>query len=307
MTEDHFNSVKCVDCLPYYGYKDTGTFEFAGYDNSLLEGSTVETSAGPAFKNYKLSIKTTVAQGGDVRLIALEEVIAENSSNVANALSEASDALINSGTALDKANNVSEILDAVNTDDDLRSYGYSELTATADSYSYKKYISASDSAADKEGILKSITARFATAGTCKMCIARYDETHGYLDIDSTHTFTVAAGLQTIDLQAANIKVKADYQPFIMNSAGSVLMVGVKTDTKPNGYKPAIFSTDANEDVIQKGSSVYVEVKWSIFTKGLGLVDRFDEIKENDETVNNIVTNLESKLTQVERKHNDAKD
>ena len=137
-------------------------------------------------------------------------------------------------------------------------YDYPDANITPDSdYTV---VGLQDSDATFSGRITKIKANFVTAGTAKFLVGRYDETHGYVDVESEFQEIIpSAGIQEISVSQP---ISAGNTLFVVISGGVSIKAVVNTGTKPSDWKAGIKSGDNGESYGRLGN-VSFNLSWTI--------------------------------------------
>lgn len=162
---------------------------------------------------------------------------------------------------------------------------------TGDSYAHYQYLGLSGQESMENGVVKKLTAEFASDGTAYICSARYDETHGYIDESAEISIEVSSGVNTYDI---NLPVSKGESVFVKGSKGVGLIVGVNLGEKPYSWIKGLF-LESQGGKAEITPNVSCTLTWEIDVPQVTFKEKLIQIESD---VNEKINDLSNKIVHV---------
>ena len=153
------------------------------------------------------------------------------------------------------------------------------------------YIGIYNTACESDGVVTSIEIKTNESGTTVFALAKWDETHGYIDIDSSFEEQVVAGVNKISI---NKEIKSGYQLFVIGGIKPLSTDGTNYIIAGN------INIGDNIDAIWiKQTSCYL--MWEIYYPPITIKNKVNELDTKIETYKYGINNCLDKISTVNNK------
>ena len=150
------------------------------------------------------------------------------------------------------------------------------------------YISLIGTESEKDGNIKQIEIKTEADGNTTFAIAKWDETHGYIDIREQFSVAVVSGVNILNVDKV---VPAGYQLFIIDG-----IKPVESNAETHIVAGDVNIGDSDDNIIERQTSCYLS--WTIHYDAISVKQGYDAMQSEMTTLAEEVSVCNDKITKV---------